>query len=300
MEGNARIVGAAAIAPIVWGSGYYVTQAYLPPDRPLFGAAVRALPFGLLLLALRPRALRGAWWWRTAALGVLNFSAFFVLIFVASYRLPSGVAATLTATSPLVVMLLAWLLAGERPRAASLAAAVVGITGVGVLVLRGGVRLDPLGVAASLGAVVCSSLGFVLVKTWRPPVDLLPFTAWQLIFGGLALVPVALLVEGTPPPLDLPALGAFAYLGLLGTVVAYVVWFRGLQTMPAAAVSLIGLLNPVAGAAVGAAFGHETFTLVQLLGMLLVLCGVFFGQPAVVDWLICRRRTRTARRLPAA
>lgn len=295
MEGTARTAVAAAIAPIVWGSGYYVTQAYLPPDRPLFGAAVRALPFGLILLALRPRALSGVWWWRTAALGVLNFSAFFVLIFVAAYRLPSGVAATLTATSPLAVMLLAWMLIGERPRAASIAAAIVGIAGVAVLVLRGGVLLDPLGVMASLAAVGCSSLGFVLVKAWRPPVDLLPFTAWQLIFGGIVLVPVALVVEGPPPPLDLPALGGFAYLGIVGTVLAYVVWFRGLQTVSAAAVSLIGLLNPVAGAVVGATLGHETFTALQLLGMVLVLCGVFFGQPAVADRLIRRRHVALLR-----
>lgn len=227
MEGNGRIIAAAAIAPIVWGSGYYVTQAFLPPDRPLFGAAVRALPFGLLLLALRPGKLPGGWWRRTAALGLLNFSAFFVLVFVAAYRLPSGVAATLTATAPLAVMLLAWVLVRERATTASVVAAIVGITGVGVLVLRGGVSLDPWGVAAALSAVGCSSLGFVLVKAWRPPIDLVTFTAWQLVFGGLALAPLAILVEGAPPVLDARSVGGFAFIGLLGTVVAYVVWFRG-------------------------------------------------------------------------
>lgn len=278
MESNSRIALAAALAPIAWGSGYYVTQSFLPPDRPLFGAAVRALPFGLLLLALRPGLLRGSWWWRTAFLGALNFAAFFVLIFIAAYRLPSGVAATLTATSPLVVMLFAWLLAAERPRALSLLAAAIGIAGVAVLVLHGGVRLDAVGVLASLGAVVCSSLGFVLVKIWHPPVDLLTFTAWQLVFGGLLLVPVALLVEGAPPALDGRAIGGFAYLGLFGTVLAYVVWFRGLRTLPAAAVSLIGLLNPVAGAVIGATLAHEVFTGSQLIGIVLVLAGVLLGQ----------------------
>lgn len=278
MESNPRVALAAALAPIAWGSGYYVTQSFLPPDRPLFGAAVRALPFGLLLLALRPGLLHGSWWWRTALLGALNFAAFFVLIFVAAYRLPSGVAATLTATAPLVVMLFAWLLAAERPRALSLVAAAIGIAGVAVLVLHGGVTLDGLGVLASLGAVVCSSLGFVLVKIWRPPVDLLTFTAWQLVFGGLLLVPVALLVEGAPPVLDARAIGGFAYLGLFGTVLAYVVWFRGLRTLPAAAVSLIGLLNPVAGAVIGATLAHEVFTATQIVGIVLVLGGVLLGQ----------------------
>lgn len=291
MESTGKVLALAAIAPIAWGSGYYVTDAYLPPDRPLFGAAVRALPFGLLLLALRPAPLRGAWWWRTALLGALNFSAFFVLIFIAAYRLPSGVAATLTATSPLVVMLLAWAMVGERPRRASLIAGAVGIVGVGVLVLRGGIALDPLGVLASLAAVGCSSLGFILVKKWRPPVDLLTFTAWQLVFGGLLLVPIALAVEGAPPALDARAVGGFAYLGLVGTVVAYIVWFRGLQRAPAAAVSLVGLLNPVAGAVVGVVLAHESLTVMQVLGMALVLGGVLFGQPAVLAWL-SRRAVR--------
>jgi probable blue pigment (indigoidine) exporter len=284
-------LGLAAIAPVAWGSGYYVTETFLPPDRPLFGAMVRALPFGLLLLAFRPQLPSGVWWWRSLLLGTLNIGAFFALIFVAAYRLPGGMAATLTATAPLMIMLVAWPVVGERPRAASLLGAGVGAVGVALLVLRAGFAVDPIGVAASFGAVAMSSLGFVLVKRWRPPVDLLTFTAWQLVAGGLVLLPVALLVEGAPPPLDLAAVGGFLYLGLAGTVVAYVVWFRGLRLLPAAAVSLVGLLNPVAGIVVGVALAGEAFGGAQALGLLLVLTGIVAGQPAVVDRL--RRRTPT-------
>lgn len=289
---EAKTLLAAAIAPLAWGSGYYVTATFLPPDRPLFGAAARALPFGLLLLVVRPARLHGSWWWRTALLGMLNFAAFFALIFVASERLPGGTASTVTAISPLVVMALAWPLAGERPRTASLVAGVAGVVGVALLVLRGGVSLDPVGVAAALGAVVVSSFGFVLVKVMRPPVDLLPFTAWQLVFGGLALTPLAWAVEGAPPHLDGRALGGFAWIGLVGTVLAYVVWFRGLQRIPAAAVSLVGLLNPVAGTAIGVALAGEHLTAVHGLGVALVLGGVLLGQPAVLDTLSRRRRKR--------
>lgn len=310
METKWPVLAVTALAPIAWGSGYYVTETFLPPDRPLFGATVRALPFGLLLLALRPRLPRGAWWWRAAVLGVLNVGAFFVLVFVAAYRLPGGLAATLTATSPIAIMLLAWLLVRERPRAASLAGAVVGAGGVGLLVLRAGFAVDPVGVAASLGAVAMSSLGFVLVKRWPAPVDLLTLTAWQLVAGGLALLPVALVVEGTPPALDAPALGGFAFLGLVGTVLAYVVWFRGLRELPAAAVSLVGLLNPVAGTLVGVALAGEDFGATQAAGMLLVLLGVLAGQPAVLAALrrrdngpgdvVTRGTGRERERVPAA
>ena len=289
METSWRVLGLSALAPIAWGSGYYVTETYLPQDRPLFGALVRALPFGLLLLALRPGLPQGVWWWRALVLGTLNIGAFFVLIFIAAYRLPGGMAATLTATAPIMMMLLAWGLIRERPRAASLVGAVVGAAGVALLVLRAGFAVDPVGVAASFGAVAMSSLGFVLVKRWQPPVDLLTFTAWQLVAGGLVLLPVALLVEGAPPSLDLRAVGGFLYLGLFGTVLAYVVWFRGLRRLPAAAVALVGLLTPVAGTVDGVALAGEAFGASQALGLLLVLAGILAGQPAVAARL--RRRT---------
>jgi probable blue pigment (indigoidine) exporter len=287
-------LGLAAVAPVSWGAGYYVTETYLPPDRPLFGAAVRALPFGLVLLAVRPGLLRGAWWWRTALLGALNFSAFFTLVFVAAYRLPGGLAATITATSPIAVMLLAWALAGERPHRVSLAAAAVGVGGVALLVLRGGVAADALGVLASLAAVAASALGFILVKTWRPPVELATFTAWQLVFGGLFLVPVALAVEGAPPALDARAVAGFGFLGLVGTVAAYAAWFGAMRRLPAAAVSLVGLLNPVTGTAVGVTLGGEAFGPVQVAGIVLVLGGALLGQPAVIAAVRRHRPADTA------
>ncbi|QIX25383.1 EamA family transporter [Nocardioides sp. JQ2195] len=282
METIWRNILLTAIAPVAWGSTYFVTDAFLPPDRPLFAALMRALPVGLLLLALRPALPSGSWWWRSLVLGTLNIGAFFVLIFVAAYRLPSGMAATLTATAPIAMMVVAWLLIGERPRVASLLGSALGIAGVVLLVLRAGFAVDPVGVAASLGAVAMSSLGYVLLKRWQAPVDLLTLTAWQLVAGGLLLLPVALLVEGAPPTLDARAIGGFLYVGLIGTALANYVWFRGLQRMTAASVSLIGLLNPVAGTVLGVAFAHEVFRLPQLTGMVLVLLGVVLGQPAII------------------
>jgi probable blue pigment (indigoidine) exporter len=173
------------------------------------------------------------------------------------------------------------LLVRERPHAASLLGAVVGAAGVALLVLRAGFAVDPVGVAASLGAVAMSSLGYVLVKRWTAPVDLLTLTAWQLVAGGLVLLPVAVLVEGAPPAIDLRAVGGFAFIGLVGTLLAFVVWFEGLRELPAAAVSLIGLLNPVAGTLIGVTLAGEAFGTTQAVGLGLVLLGVVAGQPAV-------------------
>lgn len=286
---NVRTALFTAVAPIAWGSTYYVSAHFLPPDRPLFAAAVRALPAGLLLLAVTRTLPRGDWWWRAGVLGLLNIGLFFPLIYLAAFHLPGGVASTLTATAPIAMMLVAWLLIRERPTTFGVAGAIVGIAGVALLVLRAGFTVDPIGMAASLGAVLVSSVGYVLVKRWRPPVDMLTLSAWQLLAGSIVLIPVAALVEGAPPAIDARAVGGFLYVGLIGTALAYVAWMTGLQRMPAGAVALIGLVNPVAGTAIGVVLAHEAFGPSQALGLLLVLAGVLAGQPAVQERL---RRTR--------
>src|SRR5690349_7812728 len=79
---NLRDAGLAALAPASWGTVYVVTATLLPPDRPLLAAVLRALPAGLVLLALTRRLPHGSWWWKTAVLAMLNFGAFLPLIFL--------------------------------------------------------------------------------------------------------------------------------------------------------------------------------------------------------------------------
>ena len=285
-----------AFAPAAWGTTYLVTERMLPPDRPLLSATLRALPTGLVLLAVTRRLPRGDWWWRAGLLGVCNIGLFFPLLFLAAYRLPGGLASTLQATSPLAVMALAALLIGERAGTARLVAAGVGVVGVALLVLRSPGHLDALGLVGAFGSVVVSALGFVLIKRWTPPVDMLTLVSWQLVVGGLALVPVALLVEGAPPHLDAPAVGGYLWLMVAGTGLAYWCWFTGLRAMPAGAVSLIGLVNPVVGTTLGVAIAGEAFGPLQALGVLLVLGGVLAGQPGTLAWV--RRSVPLRRTVP--
>lgn len=279
-----------AVAPAAWGTTYIVTERLLPPDRPLFAALLRALPIGLALLAWRRQLPQGSWWWKAVVLGLCNIGLFFPLIFVSAYHLPGGLAATIQALSPLAVMGIAWLLIGERPGALRAVAALVGLTGVALLVLQSPDGVTPLGLTGAFGSVLVSALGFVLVKRWPAPVDLLTLMSWQLVVGGLVLLPVAFLVEGPPPAIDAPAALGYTWLALVGTGLAYYCWFRGLTRMAAGGVALIGLVNPVVGTLLGVALAAEAFGLAQALGMMLVLGGVLAGQPAVVS-LLRRRRT---------
>ncbi|MEU3656976.1 EamA family transporter [Streptomyces sp. NPDC032161] len=279
MEANIRWVALTAVAPMAWGTNYFVTHEFLPADRPLYGAALRALPAGLILLALRRQRPHGAWWWRSAVLGLLNMSVFFVLVYAASQLLPTSVASTVMAVSPLTMMLIAWPLASERPRTAHLAGATVGLGGVCLMLLTGAGGVSVPGVLASAAAMLVSSLGHVLAKRWSAGADVLASTAWQLIAGGLFLLPFAAAVEGPPPALSVPTLLAFGYVALVATALAFTAWFTGLRHLPAGTVGLIGLLNPVTGVLLGTAVAGEVLTVQQLCGLVLVLAGVVLGRP---------------------
>ncbi|WP_369264787.1 EamA family transporter [Streptomyces sp. R35] len=283
MEANARWVALTAVAPVAWGANYFVTHEFLPADRPLYGAALRALPAGLILLALCRQRPRGAWWWRSAVLGLLNASVFFVLVYVASQLLPTSVASTVMAVSPLTMMLIAWPLVSERPRTAHLAGAAIGLAGVCLMLLTGVERVSVPGVLASAAAMLVSSFGHILAKRWSADADVLASTAWQLTAGGLFLLPAAAAVEGPPPALSTPALLAFGYVTLVATALAFAAWFTGLRHLPAGTVGLIGLLNPVTGVLLGTVVAAEVLTVQQLCGLGLVLAGVLLGRPTRAD-----------------
>ena len=184
---EAKWLGITAVAPVVWGANYVVTRQLLPVDAPLWGSALRALPAGLVLLAVARALPRGVWWWRSAVLGTLNVGAFFLLVYVAAQLLPSSIAASVMALAPLTMAGFAWLLVAERMTSQALGGAVAGI--LGVLLLVGGASggIDPMGVAASAAALLLSSAGAVLGKRWNDGTPLVALTAWQLVFGGAVL-----------------------------------------------------------------------------------------------------------------
>lgn len=272
-----RILALTALAPLTWGTTYLVTTELLPADRPLLTATVRALPAGLALLALTRALPHGAWWWRAAVLGTLNIGAFFGLLFVAAYRLPGGVAATLAAVSPLLVAGLAGLVLGERVRPAAKAAAVLGVAGVALLVLTPAARLDAWGISAGLGAAAATAAGVLLTKRWGRPVGLAAFTAWQLIAGGLVLAVPAIVLEGPLPPLTPTNLAGYLWLAIPGTALAYLAWFRGVLALPAARVMLLSFLAPLTAGVLGWAVLGQSLTALQLAGGGAVVGAVALG-----------------------
>ncbi|WP_347755385.1 EamA family transporter [Agrococcus sp. ProA11] len=276
-SGSLRWILFGALAPISWGSVYFVMLHWIPAGEPLTAAVLRALPAGLLLLALRRALPRGSWWWKALVLGALNCGLFFMLVYLAAKLLPTSVAAMLMSLSPVAMMLLAWGLVAERPTVRRLLGAGMGVIGVVLLMAASVGTIDGWGVAASVTAMAMYALGSVLAKRWSGEVDAVASSSWQLTAGGL-LLPFALALEGVPSGLDPAAVLGYAYLSLIATALAFVCWFGALRHLTAGQVGLLGLLNPVTGVLLGVLLGGELLTAGQWIGIAVVLAGVTIGQ----------------------
>ncbi|MCZ4076981.1 EamA family transporter [Rhodococcus sp. H36-A4] len=269
-----------AIAPAVWGTTYLVTSEYLPAGHPLFSGLVRALPAGLLAIVLTRTLPTGAWWPRAALLGVLNIGAFFPLLFLTAYRLPGGVAATLNATQPIVVAILAVALLSEALSWWRLGWGLIGVLGVALIVLTGSATLDGVSLLAGIGAAASMATGVTLTKRWGRPdgVGAMAFAGWQLTAGGLFLLPITLLVEGVPDTITWSGIGGYVWLGLFGGLLTYTLWFSGIGRLPVTSAALLGLLSPIVAAGLGVALLGQLLSGVQLVGFALALAAIAAGQ----------------------
>lgn len=290
-----------ALAPVMWGTTYIVTTEFLPADRPFLTAMLRALPAGLLLVLLSRRLPRGSWWWRSAVIGTLNIAAFFALLFIATYRLPGGVAAVAAAVGPLATAGATLLILHQKVRLRTWLLGLTGVAGVAMVVLSAEARLDLVGALAGVGGSVSMAIAVVLTKRWGMPAGAGPaaLAGWQLTAGGLLLIPLAFAVEGAMPVFTTGNLFGYIYLGLVNTALGYWLWFRGIGRLSVVPLSFLGLLSPLTAATVGWIVLGETFTVWQTAGFAVALGATVAAQlqnrPSAVPEPEPRERRELAR-----
>lgn len=268
-----------ALAPAIWGSTYIVTTELLPPDRPFTAALLRALPAGLLLVLYSRYWPARRDWPRLLVLAALNIGFFQALLFVAAYRLPGGLAAVVGAIQPLLMMGLVWSLDHQRPASAAVVASVVGIAGMAALLLAPGARWDLIGIVAAFVGTACMASGTYLTRRWQLSPPLLAFTGWQLLLGGLLLLPLAYWIDPPLPTLSPQHWLGYAYLSVFGALLAYGLWFRGIARLAPVAVSSLGLLSPLVAVLLGWLLLDQRLTGTALLGLVAVL-----GSILTVQW----------------
>jgi drug/metabolite transporter (DMT)-like permease len=198
---------------------------------------------------------------------------------VAERDVPSGLAALLVATVPLWIVLYRTL-GGDRVPGATLGAVAVGFVGVGVLLLPGGRPADVhIGMALLIVLAAASwGLGSTIAQRIALPGEALVATGWQMLFGG-AVMTAGGLVAGEASWLDVGAFStksviAFAYLVLVGSIVAFSCYAYLLAHAPISQVATYAYVNPVIAVVLGAVVLSETVSAVTVAGMALIVVSV--------------------------
>ena len=267
----------AVMAPVVWGSTYFVTQKWLPGADPVWLAAVRVGIPALFMVWLVPVPVWQKFGVRLLLMSLLNISLFSGLLFYSISVLPGGVAATLVATLPLQVILLR-LLAGQGAEVAHLLAAVGGVIGVGMLLWRADTELALPGIVAALSAAFVMAAGVLMASRYSADIKPLQLTAAQISLGGVCLLVFAGLSGHPFPEVTQEGVIAMLWMGPVGMGVAYWAWFRAMASVPVHKLAFLGLLNPVVAVLGGVVIMGEMLTSGQLVGMAIILCCVILAQ----------------------
>lgn len=232
-----------------WGSCFLFIAWGLRDAPVLWFAALRALTAGAVLVAVgflqgRPQP-RGAcaWGWLTLT-GLVNVTLAFAAMFAGVAGVATGTAAVLANAQPLLILLPAWWLYGERLSWRTATALVVGFAGLLLVALPGG---GGSGAGLSLVAAAAVTAGTLLSRRLAG-LDVLAATGWHLLLGGLALAGVALLVEGRPVIAWTPRfVVSLVVLSLFGTAATTVAWFVEARRSRLDALTAWTFLTPVVG-----------------------------------------------------
>lgn len=268
------------VLSIVWGGTYYFVAIALAEIPPLTLVLVRCIvAVGVLvpiLLLLRFEFPRTAAKWRDyAVMAILNNIIPFTMIFYAQYAIPSGLAAVLNATTPLMSLLVLRFVAGEPWTMNKLVGVVVGLAGVAILIGPAAIAGTNLTAVVSMllcvAAAVCygfSSLWGRRLTEFAAPVS----AASQLSCSMLLLFPLAAGVDRfwTLPLPSTPIVLAVLGLGVLSTALAYILFFRILASAGPLNVMLVTLLIPPTAIGLGVVFLGETLLPHQVIGAVVI------------------------------
>ncbi|WP_263730525.1 DMT family transporter [Cellulomonas sp. SG140] len=257
--------------------GCFVAIRWGLRDAPvLWFAALRAVLAGVVLLAVgavqhRPVPVGVRAWTKIAVLGLVNVTVAFAAMFYGAASGATGSAAVLANAQPLLILLPAWWLFGERLSARTTTALAVGFSGLLLVALPGG---GGRGALVSLLAAAGVTVGTLLARRLGD-VDLVVASGWHLAIGGIVLVGLATAVDGSPAIAWTPRfVGSLSFLALLGTAATTVVWFAEARRSRMDALTAWTFLTPVFGIVLSFMLLGErprSWTLIGLLVVLLAL-----------------------------
>lgn len=272
-----------AVLCLIWGSTWLVIKVGYGGLGPFNVAALRFLIAGALFVGLMPlvgaRPPRGRTEWLLVVwVGLLLFAGDYGLIYWGEQSLASGLTAILFATLPLITLAAAHVyLPGERLTARKATGAILAFLGV-VALFAERVQVDSraiLPMAAIIAAAACAAVANVATKRHGAALHPAALNAGAMLVGAAVLVVWSLAGgEGFRLPADRSTWLAIGYLSVVGSVIAFLIYFSLMKTWSASSLSFVGIFMPAIALGLGAAVLDEPLTRWTIVGAALILVGV--------------------------
>jgi drug/metabolite transporter (DMT)-like permease len=290
---TARAIAALLLLSVIWGYNWVVMKIALQYSTAAQFAAIRTFGGAVFLLGLMasmkrpllPREVRS-----TVILGLLQTAGFTGLIIWALVQGGAGKTSVLSFTMPFWVLLLAWPMLGERIRGMQWGAVLLALAGM-ISILQ---PWHLQGSKVSMGLAILSGISWALSVIYHkkltqrvPDLDLLSFTAWQMLFGSIPIVLFALGDFDKPIDWTPTYLVVIVYSVLLANALGWMAWLYALQRLPAGVASMNSLLIPVIAVLSAWVQLGERPSPLEAAGMLCIVTALL-----LISWVNIRRHAQ--------
>ena len=293
---GAREWATLLLLSVIWGASFFFYRVMVRELQPLtivFGRlAIGAAALHLfLLLARQSMRFPAGTWVRFGLLGLINNVIPFTLIAASETRIGAGVAALLIGAVPVLTAVFGHFLTHDEKLTWNRAVGVLfRIAGVAVLIgadaLQGLANADFVGELICLSATVIYALGGLYSRRFR---DIPPLKAatGQVTMGALIALPLSLAIDRpwTLPMPSAPVWTSLLGIAVVGTSLAYILFFRIVAKAGAMNISLVTLLQPVSAGFLGWLFLGETFTANAVAGLAIIALGLACIDGRLVKWI---------------
>ncbi len=269
----------------IWGSTWLFIKLGLEDLPPLTFAGIRfviasAIVFSLIAVRHIPLPTKKRDWILLAVTGVLSFTLNYGLVFWGEQYISSGLAALLQSTLPLFGLIIAhFYLPGERMTWPKTIGVLLGVFGVGVIFSNQLQMSGPRalwGSAALVLSAFCAAYANVLVKTYALNLQPAVLAGGQMLFGLVPLLLIGVPLEGNPLNYrwTMMAVISLFYLAVVGTVIAFLLYYLLMHNMDVTKTMLIALVTPVTAVILGMLVLKEEMHWRTLIGGAMIISGL--------------------------
>ncbi|UYZ23852.1 DMT family transporter [Mesobacillus jeotgali] len=268
------------VTTFLMGSSFTVGKIGLNYVSPLLLVGLRFTIAGLVMAVLvrksgKPEKL--ADWGRIFTIGLMQTAGVMGCIFLSLRTITAGESSILTFTNPLMVVMMGTVFLGIRYRLLQWIGAFVGF--IGVFITLGFHLQLTVGTLFGLGAAVFWSIGTILIKQWGSRFNVWVLTAYQMLFGGIALLLMGLTLESPKLMINPVSITVILWLAIMASIVQFAIWFYLINQGDPGKTSAFLFLAPFFGVLTGWVLLDEVVEWYVYAGGALIFIGIF-----LVNW----------------